>query len=143
VFSRRLNEKLETLAVDGARASVIGGSAAAAVVFAREVDADTRADERVRELDARLEAADGAERAALRAERERVWAAVRAEKMGALADRFDHAHSVERAVRVGSVDRIVEAATLRPALIEAIERGMRRAAEEAADADRLAHPVVG
>jgi len=143
VFSRRLNEKLETLAVDGARASVIGGSAAAAVVFAREVDADTRADERVRELDARLEAADAAERAALRAERERVWAAVRAEKMGALADRFDHAHSVERAVRVGSVDRIVEAATLRPALIEAIERGMRRAAEEAADADRLAHPVVG
>ena len=46
VFSQRLNEQLEAVAVDGARASVIGGSAAAAVVFAREVDAAARADER-------------------------------------------------------------------------------------------------
>ncbi len=143
VFSRRLNEGLETIAVDGARASVIGGSAAAAVVFAREVDTATREDERVRELDARAEAAEGAERAALRAERERLWTAVRAEKMGELADRFDRAHSVERAVRMGSVDRVIEAAALRPALIEAVERGMRRGAEDAHDGDRLAHPLVG
>ena len=42
VFSRRLNEKLETLALEGAHASVIGGAPAAAVVFAREVDMRTR-----------------------------------------------------------------------------------------------------
>ena len=59
VFSQRLNEQLEAVAVDGARASVIGGSAAAAVVFARDVDAATRADERIRALDARIEAAEG------------------------------------------------------------------------------------
>ncbi len=143
VFSRRLNENLEAIAVEGARASVIGGSAAAAVVFAREVDTATREDKRVRELDVRADAAEGAERSALRAERERLWATVRAEKMGALADRFDRAHSVERAVRMGSVDRIVEAAALRPALIEAVERGMRLTVGDAHDADRLAHPLVG
>ena len=38
VFSRRLNEQLETSALEGAHASVIGGAPAAAVVFAREVD---------------------------------------------------------------------------------------------------------
>ena len=104
VFSQRLNEQLETVAVEGAHASVIGGSAAAAVVFARDVDAATRADPRDRALDARIEAAEGAERAALRAERAARWTEVRAEKMGEFAARFDAAHSVERAVRMGSVE---------------------------------------
>ena len=36
VFSQRLNEGLEAVAVDGAHASVIGGAPAAAVVFARD-----------------------------------------------------------------------------------------------------------
>ena len=142
VFSQRLNEGLEAIAVEGARASVIGGSAAAAVVFAREVDADTRADARIQALDARIEAAPSAERGALRTEREALWTRVRAEKMGALAERFDHAHSVERAVRVGSVDRIVAASTLRRELIDAVERGMLRTTEVAADGHRLAHPLV-
>ena len=127
VFSQRLNEQLETVAVKGARASVIGGSAAAAVVFARDVDAAARADARIRSLDARLEAAEGTERAALRSERAALWTEVRAEKMGELAARFDAAHSVERAVRMGSVGSIVDPAALRPFLIEAVERGMRRA----------------
>ena len=38
VFSRRLNPSLETIALEGSHASVIGGAPAAAVVFAREVD---------------------------------------------------------------------------------------------------------
>ena len=37
VFSQKLNADLETIAVEGARASVIGGAPAAAVVFAGEV----------------------------------------------------------------------------------------------------------
>jgi acetyl-CoA carboxylase carboxyltransferase component len=143
VFSRRLNDGLEAIAVEGARASVIGGSAAAAVVFAREVDADTRADARVQALDSRIEAAASGERGALRAEREELWARVHAEKMGALAERFDRAHSVERAVRVGSVDGIVPAASLRPALIDAVERGMQRTTETITNGHRLAHPLRG
>ncbi len=129
VFSRRLNENLESIAVEGAHASVIGGAPAAAVVFAREVDARTRDDERIAELDERIGAAEGAERERLRAERETRWAEVRSEKLGQLAAEFDGIHSVQRAVEVGSVDRIVAAAELRPALVEAVERGMRRVAD--------------
>ena len=38
VFSQRLNENLEAVALEGAHASVIGGAPAAAVVFARDVE---------------------------------------------------------------------------------------------------------
>jgi acetyl-CoA carboxylase carboxyltransferase component len=145
VFSQRLNEQLQAVAVQGTVASVIGGSAAAAVVFVRDVDAATRADERIAALDARLEAAEGGERAALRAERAARWADVRAEKLGEFAARFDTVHSVERAIRVGSVDSIVEPAGLRPFLIGAVEEGMRRAEalESTVNGHRLAHPIAG
>jgi hypothetical protein len=105
---------------------VIGGAPAAAVVFARDVNARTREDSRIAELDEKIEAAEGAERERLRAEREERWADVRSEKLGELASEFDGIHSVERAVEVGSVDRIIAAAELRPQLIEAVERGMQQ-----------------
>ena len=73
VFSRRLNDGLETIALEGAHASVIGGAPAAAVVFARDVDVRTRTDPRIAELDERIAAADGAERRRLRAERDAAW----------------------------------------------------------------------
>jgi acetyl/propionyl-CoA carboxylase alpha subunit/acetyl-CoA carboxylase carboxyltransferase component len=142
VFSQRLNDGLEAVAVEGAQASVIGGSAAAAVVFARDVDTAARADERIQALDARAEAAAGAERAALRAERAALWPEVRAQKMGELAARFDAAHSVERAVRVGSVRAIVEPAALRPFLVAAVERGMRRSLDLGDDEHRLADALT-
>ena len=53
VFSATLNDDMEVLAVEGSFASVIGGAPAAAVVFTRDVDERTRADERVRALEAR------------------------------------------------------------------------------------------
>jgi hypothetical protein len=106
---------------------VIGGAPAAAVVFAREVDARTRNDERIAELDERIGAATGdAERRRLRLEREERWIEVRNEKLGALATEFDGIHSVGRAVEVGSVDRVVAVAALRADLIDTIERGVER-----------------
>ncbi|HYM57944.1 MAG TPA: biotin carboxylase N-terminal domain-containing protein [Solirubrobacteraceae bacterium] len=126
VFSRRLNGNLETIAVEGAHASVIGGAPAAAVVFARDVDVRTRNDPRIAELDERIAAAEGAERERLRAERDAQWADVRSEKLGELAAEFDAIHSVQRAVDVGSVDRIIPASKLRPYLIETVERGIAR-----------------
>jgi len=54
---------------------------------------------------------------------------VRSEKLGEVADEFDRIHSVHRALKVGSLDRIISAAELRPYLIEAIERGMAREME--------------
>ena len=132
VFSRRLNDGLETIALEGAHASVIGGAPAAAVVFARDVDVRTRADARIASLDERIAAADGAERTRLRAERDALWAEVRSQKLGELAAEFDAIHSVGRAVEVGSVDRVVPASALRADLIETVERGVRRAEERAA-----------
>jgi hypothetical protein len=49
--------------------------------------------------------------------------------MGELAQKFDAIHSIQRAVDVGSVSGIVSAEGLRPYLIDAIERGMRKTAE--------------
>ena len=114
VFSRALNDNLETIAIEGAHASVLGGAPAAAVVFARDVDVRTRDDERIA----------GARRAAWRrrrtatasgcaTERDELWAEVRSEKLGELAAEFDAVHSVQRAVEVGSVDRVIPASALR------------------------------
>jgi len=121
VFSKTLRDEIEVSAVAGARASVIGGAPAAAVVFAREVDTRTRADPRVQEAE-RAAAAGGAARARLA----EVVAAVRSEKLGGVGEEFDAIHSVERALKMGSLDRIVAAEDLRPYLVDAVERGMAR-----------------
>ena len=124
VFSRRLNEQLESLAVEGAHASVIGGSPAAAVVFSGEVDKRTRSDARLVAAEAAVAGASGAERARLRSELEAVRAEVHSDQLGAVAAEFDAVHSVERAQQVGSVNRIIPAAQLRPLLVDALERGI-------------------
>src|SRR5204863_9880760 len=85
VFSRRLNEQLETSALEGAHASVLGGAPAAAVVFSGEVNNRTATDPRVTELQAQAAAASGAERAALNARLAEVQSSVRAEKLGEVA----------------------------------------------------------
>jgi acetyl-CoA carboxylase carboxyltransferase component len=129
VFSRTLNESVEIAAVEGSYASVIGGAPAAAVVFAGEVDARTRRDPRVTTLEEEVAAVEGAEKARRRAALAGTWAAVHAEKLGDVAREFDDVHSIQRAQRVGSLDRIIPAAMLRPYLVDAVERGMRRTLE--------------
>jgi acetyl-CoA carboxylase carboxyltransferase component len=114
------------VALEGSFASVIGGAPAAAVVFARDVDARTKADPRVQELRERVAAAEGAEKTKLRAEEAGLYDAVRSEKLGEVADEFDHVHSVERAQAMGSVHQIIPAAELRPYLVAAVERGIER-----------------
>ena len=126
VFSQRLNENLETIALEGSHASVIGGAPAAAVVFAREVAQSTARDPRIIELDERIAAAEGPKRTRLRAERSELWDRVHSEKQGELAAEFDSVHSVERAVEMGSVGSIIPPAALRPQLIAAVERGIER-----------------
>jgi acetyl-CoA carboxylase carboxyltransferase component len=129
--------------LEGAHASVIGGAPAAAVVFNRDVEQAARSDERIALLDEGIAAAEGAERQRLRAERAELWDDVLAEKRGAFAAQFDAAHSVERAVRMGSVSRIVAPASLRPFLIDALERGMQRTLDRSSSNGhaRLADPL--
>ena len=124
VFSKALNECMEVAALEGSFASVIGGAPAAAVVFARDVDARTKKDPRVTAVEQALKAAAEAERPALRQQLEAVKRSVRSEKLGEVADEFDRIQSVHRALKVGSLDRIIRAADLRPYLVDAIERGI-------------------
>jgi acetyl-CoA carboxylase carboxyltransferase component len=123
VFSKALNPRMTVLAVEGSFASVIGGAPAAAVVFARDVDARTAADPRVQKLEARLARARPADRAGLGSELVQLRASVRAEKLGEVAAEFDSVHDIYRAVAVGSVDEVISAGQLRPRIIEVLARG--------------------
>ena len=128
VFSKALNRHMEVVALEGTFASVIGGAPAAAVVFAREVDGRTRKDPRVDVLQKELDGAPDAAKKALRSKLSEVARSVRSEKLGEVADEFDRIHSVHRALQVGSLDRIIRAADLRPYLVDAVERGIARIA---------------
>ncbi|KOX02831.1 acetyl-CoA carboxylase [Micromonospora sp. NRRL B-16802] len=125
VFSKALNPRMTVLALEGSFASVLGGAPAAAVVFSADVNARTAADDRVRDLQARVAAASGTDRAALTAELDELRSSVRAEKLGEVATEFDRVHNIQRAVEVGSVDAVIRAAELRPRIIEAIEDHLR------------------
>ena len=129
VFSRALNEQLEVAALEGTYASVIGGAPAAAVVFAGEVDARARKDPRLQLLKQAMDAAEGAEKVRLRRKYEELFKVVHSEKLGEMASEFDRVHSVQRALDVGAVNRIIPPANLRSYLIDAVERGIEREEE--------------
>jgi acetyl-CoA carboxylase carboxyltransferase component len=138
VFSRALNPNLEAIALEGTHASVIGGAPAAAVVFSREVEQRVKADPAVRAADDQLRIAEtSARKVRMRSVLAQVVGTARAVKLGEVASEFDAVHSVERALRVGSLDRIIPAARLRPYLIEAIKRGMAKAQPAPSFAARL------
>ncbi|MFT4296121.1 MAG: carboxyl transferase domain-containing protein [Micropruina sp.] len=121
VFSKTLNENMTVLAVEGSFASVIGGAPAAAVVFARDVAKRTAADPRVATLEGRLRSAQTSERPGLQAQLDDVRAAVRAEKISEVAAEFDGVHNIQRAREVGSVDKVISPASIRPEIIAVIE----------------------
>jgi acetyl-CoA carboxylase carboxyltransferase component len=129
-----LNENFEAIALEGTYASVIGGAPAAAVVFAREVDKRTRSDPRMTALEKEIAAAHETQKRRLRAQMAELRELVRSEKLGQVADEFDRIHSVHRALKVGSLDRIIPPRQLRPYLIGAIERGIKRELERIANA---------
>jgi acetyl-CoA carboxylase carboxyltransferase component len=127
VFSSVLNENMEVVAIEGSFSSVIGGAPAAAVVFSRDVAARTSKDPRVKALELALTEAEQGERPGMKVELAGLRAEVRSEKLGEVADEFEQVHNIERALAVGSVHKIIPARILRPFLIEAVERGLKRA----------------
>jgi acetyl-CoA carboxylase carboxyltransferase component len=122
VFSKRLNAGMEVAAIEGSRASVIGGAAAAATVFAREVSKRVESDPRIVELRASLEVAHDGAAVSARSRLQHELMLVRAAKLGELAADFDRVHDIRRAQAVGSVDRIIAARDLRPYIVDALER---------------------
>jgi acetyl-CoA carboxylase carboxyltransferase component len=130
VFAGVLNDNMEVIAVEGSFASVIGGAPAAAVVFSRDVATRTSADLRVKAMEVALAEADDVQRPRLRVELAGLRAQVRSEKLGEVADEFEHIHNIERALAMGSVDKIIAARELRPYLIGAVERGLLRTSSD-------------
>lgn len=124
VFSKRLNDNMEVVALEGSYASVIGGAPAAAVVFAREVDQRTKKDARLVSLEAEIAKATESEKRRLKSQMSELYNTVHSEKLGEVADEFDHIHSVHRALKVGSIDRIIAPGSLRSYIIDAIKRGL-------------------
>jgi acetyl-CoA carboxylase carboxyltransferase component len=126
VFSKQLNPNMTVLAIEGSFASVLGGAPAAAVVFSGEVDKRAAAMPEVRELERQVSESSGAARSKLLIELADLRASLRAEKISEVAAEFDGVHNIHRAVRVGSVDAVIDGARLRPEVIAAIERGLAR-----------------
>lgn len=124
VFSGALNDRMQVLAVEGTKASVLGGAPAAAVVFAGEVRKRVNADDRIVSLQGQIDATGGIEQVALQAELAELREQVKSEKLGEVAVEFDTIHSVERAQEVGSVHEIIPADELRARLIAAVEHGI-------------------
>jgi acetyl/propionyl-CoA carboxylase alpha subunit/acetyl-CoA carboxylase carboxyltransferase component len=124
VFSRRLSSRLDAVALEGSYASVIGGGAAAAVVFTRLVREKAQADPRVRAARQALADAKLADRRKVEEDYERVLADVSAKVQTEVAREFDAVHNVARALDVGSLDALTTAKELRPSLCARLERAL-------------------
>ncbi len=120
VFSKALNPALQSIALEGSYASVIGGGPAAAVVFPREVRRRADADPQIKALTAELESVAPVLRPRLREAIDELYADVLLREQQALAAEFDAIHTVQRAVAVGSLDAVIPAASLRPEIIRRI-----------------------
>ena len=60
---------------------------------------------------------------------------MRSEKLGEVAEEFDRVHSIQRALEVGSVDRIITAKGLRPYLVDALDGTWPGRPDERGDTD--------
>ncbi len=121
VFSKALNERLVALAVEGSYASVIGGGPAAAVVFPREVKRRAELDDKVKAARAAVAEAQSADKPRVRERLMAITAEAILEHQGAVAREFDAIHTVHRAVAVGSLDAVIEAAQIRPEVIRRLD----------------------
>ena len=103
VFSRRLNPNVTVVAIEGSFVSVIGGDAAAGVVFGSEVR--RRAETKLLDI------------GPAPADEDRIRAELRLAEREIVAREFDAVHSVERAAAMGSVDLVIPPSRLRPEVI--------------------------
>lgn len=115
VFSKTLNPNMKVAALENTFASVIGGAPAAAVVFPREVLKNTFSDPQIITAQERLRT-----KTMGKAEYDDLFQKVHLEHQAKLAQKFEKIHSVERALKVGSIDEIIAPETLRPYIAETL-----------------------
>lgn len=117
VFSTALNSRMEAIALSGSYASVIGGAAAAAVVFDSSISAEVEKNPEVARLRKLMETAAGKERIRIESRLEELRLELKVQLQKETAERFDRVHSVQRAARVGSLKTVIEPFQLRPYII--------------------------
>ncbi|MBN2724300.1 MAG: biotin/lipoyl-binding protein [Deltaproteobacteria bacterium] len=118
VFSTALNDSMEAVALKGSFASVIGGKAAANVVFASQTLRQIEKNPEVISIKKKINVAKGREKIILEAELIELRTRLNAELSNELAENFDTVHSVERAARVGSLKSVIEPSSLRQYIID-------------------------
>jgi len=102
VFNKQLNPDVRILAIEGARVQVVGGKAAAKVVFHSQISKRADSDSRV------IQAGQTKKQ-------------VIEELEDKEAEIFDRFHNAQRAVKVGSIDQIISFEDLRGSIILAFE----------------------
>ena len=130
VVSKQLNPYLRMLAVQGARAQVIGGPSAAKVVFRSHIRREASQDPQV--LNAEREWQNAQEQYPEGdpevQEAQSRYEAIRRQVISRLEERyaaeFDQLHNVDRAHRVGAIDEIVSPGQLREAIIRHQEEAL-------------------
>jgi acetyl-CoA carboxylase carboxyltransferase component len=120
VFSKTLNPSMRVAALEATYASVIGGAPAAAVVFPRQVLKNTFADPQIIEAQARLKKDE-----LTKSQYDDIYQTVHLEHQAKVALEFEKIHTVERALKVGSIDDILQASQLRPYISQQLEDGIK------------------
>ncbi|MBU1239309.1 hypothetical protein KJ865_06335, partial [Myxococcota bacterium] len=105
------------VALKGSYASVIGGSAAASVVFNSAISRKIEQDPGILGIREELKTAAGRQRMSLEARLSERLSALRTTLSLETAEQFDRIHSVERAAKVGSLKSVIEPSQLRPYII--------------------------
>ena len=119
MFSKTLNPNMKVAALENTFASVIGGAPAAAVVFPRLVLKNTFNDPQIIEAQARLKNGEIS-----KSYFDELFQTVQLEQQAKVAQRFEKIHSVERALKVGSIDEIISSGKLRPYLERSLRDGI-------------------
>ncbi len=112
VFSKQLNPNLRILAIAGSRVQVIGGKAAAKVVFHSRICKQADEDPRLKKIAAMIEKYCGEEPPSQKqVELVKSYQELRREVIAEIENKegeaFDNIHNVERAFRVGSIDEVL------------------------------------
>ncbi len=121
VFSTALQDSMEAIALEGSYASVIGGSAAASVVFNSSIKRKVEKIPSIVSLRKKVDSASGKKRIQLEAKLTEMLIEKKGELRQKLASKFDKVHSVDRAARVGSLKAVINPADLRAYIIDFLE----------------------
>lgn len=115
VFSKKLNKNIVSLAIEGTFASVIGGAPAAAVVFSSQIDKKLLTVETYKKIKDSLDAGVISKK-----EYEKEKNNIRLQLQSEFAEEFEKVHSVERALKMGSIDKIIKIENIKEEIFEAL-----------------------